>query len=526
MRLKRFLPSLLLLVSYQTQATTYYVNAAASGTNTGLNWANAFTDPQVALSIAIPGDEVWVAAGQYKPTATTSRTVSFVLRNGVNVYGGFAGTETSLAQRDIASNPTVLNGDIGALGDNTDNSHNVVTANNITTNIVLDGFRIMNGYSGSAYRGGGLSATNCLGGSLLIRQCSFINNYATGYGGGLYLAAANVTVDQCEFNGNSTDNSGGAICDGNNNGGYSNLTILDSKFTGNVAYSGACLYNSVDYQNLVIDRCVFTNNTSDNSIIRIEYFETARILNSYVIGNSVDGFSSNILYVNSISPTEDFQMINCTIADNVNVYGFPLQDEAVRLEETYHAIHNCIIYGNTRYAGRQVNTAPTITNSIVEGGHVGGTNIIDLDPEFTAPHGSVTANFDATAYDYTLQFTSPAVNSGDNGFVLPSNTFDLAGNTRIQGGVVDMGCYESDFSVGSNALSDQAPSWYFSAQEQAIRLVEIPTQRNGRLEVIDLSGRVRARAIVQGNMIPLDLPTGLYLATLNGYQALKFVVAE
>lgn len=525
MRLYPLLSFVLILLAGRAEATTYYVNAAASGANTGLNWANAFTDPQLALSIVIPGDEIWVATGQYKPTATTSRTVSFVLRNGVDMYGGFAGTETSLAQRDIASNPTVLNGDIGALGDNTDNSHNVVTANNITTNIVLDGFRIMNGYSGSSYRGGGLSVTNCLAGNVLVRNCLLLNNHATNYGGGIYLAAADLTIAHCEFNGNDADN-GGAICDGNNNGGYSNLTILDSKFTGNVAYSGACLYNSVDYQNLVIDRCVFTNNTSDNSIISIEYFDTARILNSYLIGNSVDGFSSNILYVNSISATEDFQMINCTIADNVNVYAFTLQDEPVRLEESYHAIHNCIIYGNTPYAGRQVNTAPVITNSIVEGGHAGGTGIIDLDPEFTAPNPMATANFDATGHDYTLAYTSPAVNSGDNGFVPPTDTLDLAGSTRIQGGIVDMGCYETSFSVGLDATVVERSAWYFAAEQREIRLGDSARSFKGQVVILDLSGRVRAVARPMLGVLPVHLASGLYLAIAEGLPTLKFAVVE
>lgn len=214
------------------------------------------------------------------------------------------------------------------------------------------------------------------------------------------------------------NSNGGAICDGNNNGGYSNLTIRDTRFTGNTAFNGACLYNTVDYDALVIDRCIFTNNTSDNSIIDIQYFSTARLVNSYIIGNSVNGFSSNILHVNSSSGTEDFRMLNCTIADNVNMYTNTIQDEAIRLEEAYHQVHNCIIYGNTPYQGRQLNNAALITHSLIEGGYSSGTDIIDQDPQFMTPYTGPPSNFDATAYDYTLQGSSPAINVGDNRRVL------------------------------------------------------------------------------------------------------------
>src|SRR5262245_48737704 len=77
-----------------------YVNAVATGANNGLSWTDAYIDLQSALSAAVNGDEIWVAAGTYKPTTSTDRTISFTLKNGVALYGGFAGTETLLTQRD------------------------------------------------------------------------------------------------------------------------------------------------------------------------------------------------------------------------------------------------------------------------------------------------------------------------------------------------------------------------------------------------------------------------------------------
>lgn len=507
-------------------ATRYHVNAAASGTGTGLSWANAYTDLQAALSVVVAGDEVWVATGQYKPTTGTDRTIAFVLRNGVDLYGGFAGNETSLGQRDIANNPTLLNGDIGQPGDPADNSHNVLRADNLTTATVLDGFTVLNGRSGSGYNGGGLKVTNALNGGLQVRNCTFANNYASVYGGGIYLAAADLLVADCVFNGNTTGNSGdgGAIFNGNNNGGSSVLTIERCRFVNNVARRGACLFNSVDYQSLVVDRCIFTNNVSPFSIVSVEYFAQARIVNSYLIGNTVSEPSGNVLFANSISATEDLVVANTTIAHNFNLYPGAVSSEMVKLTESYHRMHNCIIHGNTPYAGRQVNPTPAIASSIVEGGHANGTGIIDLDPEFTAPFTGVPAAFDATQHDYHPLFSSPAVNAGDNGLVQAGWPLDLDGGARVQGGIVDMGCYESPLGVGVAYPLQAGLGWSYDALNGLIVLAG-PAPSGEPIDVFDAAGRRIMRVRTQGAIAPVHLGPGAYIAVSPLRRPLRFVVA-
>ncbi len=520
------LATLLLGISTRAQATHYFVNASASGSANGLSWTDAFTNLQEALSIVVPGDEIWVAAGQYKPTTGTTRTISFQVRNGVDVYGGFAGNETDLSQRDVATNPTVLNGDIGEPGNSADNCHTVVTADNLTTTVILDGFRIMNGYSaaGSSYNGGGLRITNTLSGNVVLRQCAVLNNFSGTYGGGMYIASVRLTIENCEFNNNQAGSgSGGAVCNGNVNGSGSIVTIQDSRFKNNSARVGACLYNSQSYNELVIDRCIFTNNTSENSILSFDDFESAQLLNSYVIGNTVDGFSSNVINVNSTTQEEVFSMINCTVAHNFNTYANTIQTEIIRFFDPYHVITNSIVHGNTVVDGRQVTANAIISNSIIEGGHAGGTNIIDQIPQFAAPYVVAQGGFDATDFDYSLLPFSPAINAGSNDAVLVPYDLDLALLPRIQGGIVDLGCYETDQTVGLD-VQQISKGWYFDGSRNEIHLPPSPFPRHIPIAIHDTNGKLIASLSAATDVIRVELPVGAYLAVAADLGTLLILV--
>ena len=100
-----------------------FVDAGASGGNSGDSWTDAYTDLQSALTDA-NCTEIWVAAGIYTPTTNPSdQTATFHLVDGVGVYGGFAGTETARDQRDLDANLTILSGDI----DGNDSQSPVIT---------------------------------------------------------------------------------------------------------------------------------------------------------------------------------------------------------------------------------------------------------------------------------------------------------------------------------------------------------------------------------------------------------------
>ncbi|MBL7952892.1 MAG: hypothetical protein JNM62_14375 [Flavobacteriales bacterium] len=514
-----------LTVAHATHATRYHVRAGATGNDTGFNWNDALVSLQSALSLSVAGDEIWVAAGQYKPTDSFDQMVSFQVPNGVNLYGGFAGGETDLSQRIVANNLTVLNGDIGQPGVDWDNSYTVIAYNNINTEITLDGFRIMNGNSANGFHGGGLRVTNSISGHVLVKNCHIVKNVAQTYGGGVYLAAATLTLEDCILEDNDCGGgSGGAICNGNNNNGYSNLSVIGTRFIKNKGRLGACIYNTVQYADLLFDRCAFTDNTSLISLISVDGFDAARMLNSCIIGNTVDEGSGNILFVNSFGEQDVFSLTNCTIAHNFNLQADESQDVVVRFDDAHHVITNCIIHGNTRFDGRQINSGPAITYCLIEAGDTGGEGNVDGDPLFAAPFNAEPTDFDVTAFDYSLQSGSPAIDAGSDQAVIPEYSRDLADLPRIQGVVVDMGCYESDQSVAVERSGPDQHAYFYDAQMDQMVFHAANAPSTSPIALFDATGKLVHSFTPRGSRYALTLDPGTYTAVSPELGVLRFIV--
>ncbi|NIA17189.1 MAG: S8 family serine peptidase, partial [Planctomycetes bacterium] len=130
-----------------------YVNKNATvGSNTGMSWEDAYTNLQIAFERAGAGggSQIWVAAGTYKPTTDPlDFTATFALIDGVALYGGFAGTETSRSRRNWLTNETVLTGDVD--NDGYVDIDYVVSGLDVNETTVIDGFTIMKGFYAGVY---------------------------------------------------------------------------------------------------------------------------------------------------------------------------------------------------------------------------------------------------------------------------------------------------------------------------------------------------------------------------------------
>jgi hypothetical protein len=281
----------------------------------GATWADS-CDLQYATSLAQAGDQIWVAQGTYKPTSGTDRTISFKMKSGVAIYGGFAGTETDLSGRDPAAHLSVLSGDIGVSGVNTDNSYHVVYILKVDDTGILDGFTIEYGFANGAdplSNGAGLYSylSNATVANLIIA-----NNTAQGKGGGIYSYESNGNYTNITFNDNVSISAGGGMFNSKSNSTLTDVTfnrnstglhgggmyiiastpvITNAAFNDNTAveHGGAILHT--DAANSTITHATFSNNTAGRFGGTIANFSSNPILNDARIEGS-QGSSGGAVY--------------------------------------------------------------------------------------------------------------------------------------------------------------------------------------------------------------------------------------
>jgi hypothetical protein len=243
------------------------------GRGNGSSWRYAFGDLQAALAGVKPGQQVWVAAGTYFPTEGADRDASFVIPDSVRLYGGFAGYETDLYQRQWDKHLTILSGEIGEPGPE-DNAYTVVYTELVGAHTLVDGFVITGGYAdgvqhlGDPQRCGGGWYNDGAGGqsSPTIANCLFVHNYARD-GAGFYSSAnngeANPTFLDCQFVNNRADLDGGGLFIDSREG-KSKVQIEHCYFTDNRSNFGSGISNRSESGQtmLILERCVFEANTS------------------------------------------------------------------------------------------------------------------------------------------------------------------------------------------------------------------------------------------------------------------------
>ncbi len=159
--------------------TIIYVEAG--GTGDGSSWAQA-CDLSVGVMHALPLHQIWVKGGTYHPSAMLN------IPDSVELYGGFAGSETDTSQRDYAANPTII-----------DAQRQYGSVVRLGGYAVLDGFTIQGGWAELRphKNGGGV----WMEAYSTVKNCLIAANYAIGSGGGIFTRGQ-VWVIKTTFAGN------------------------------------------------------------------------------------------------------------------------------------------------------------------------------------------------------------------------------------------------------------------------------------------------------------------------------------
>ena len=306
----------LLLISVFAYADIIYVD---NNLGDGF-WQGAYENPQQALAVAGSGDEIWVAQGIYTPGV--DRNDSFVLKEGVKLYGGFYGGESTIQDRNVHANPTVLSGDIGIIGNLNDNCYHVVYYNGVlSTGTVIDGFIISDGNDDIGTGGGGMYLAN--GAAPLISNCRFYANQSSNGGGAVFLQNA-VKFEYCIFESN-TASMGGAIYSPEDRLEVGDASFKHCTFVSNVASIGSAM-NFEKRETVNIDSSVFWNNTDGSGNINSLLFDT-RVGSPSVANTAVDdalitaSTEINIIYYSSSDVDGPF--LNTSDYRLDNEYGIP-----------------------------------------------------------------------------------------------------------------------------------------------------------------------------------------------------------
>jgi len=207
-----------------------YVDADAPSGGDGRSWATALPDLQHGLDLATCGVlttdycqswQVWAAEGSYYAYRFCEEN-KFWIRSEISLYGGFAGEETSLAERDVEAHVTTLDARDGPDGEHRTWSVAIVGA---AEDARVDGVTITGGYSEPDLHWGG---------------------------GGLGVLMSSAEIANCTFEGNESNNGGALYTE------ESSIEIFDTVFRGNVASYGGGV--AMDSSIALFEGCEFSDN--------------------------------------------------------------------------------------------------------------------------------------------------------------------------------------------------------------------------------------------------------------------------
>ncbi len=265
-----------IFVAAPTDASVWYVDGTKLVSGDGTSWHEAVKTIEEGVALAAFTDQIWVKAGVYQ----LGSAIELIDRD-YRIYGGFAGYENTLAERDWVANEVVING----------SALSVPCVSIQAAGPIIDGVRFTGCYGEPSFgKGGAIEMRECWseipeirnvvfnsngshdlseGGAIyshnsqpIITNCSFWSNAGGVYGGALaFTGAGGPIITNCTFSLNEAVN-GGAVSSHQLGGNTPAPAITNSILWGNVAtgqdhqlYGN---YSAVAYND--IDQSGFTGN--------------------------------------------------------------------------------------------------------------------------------------------------------------------------------------------------------------------------------------------------------------------------
>lgn len=394
-----------ILLLFTNLTSQVFVKIDAVGNNDGISWNDAYINLQDAFDNANTGEQIWIAEGIYKPSNNISPDSNwFEVTQGLEIYGGFIGTEISLDQRDWNTNITELSGDIN--GDDIIDDFDNFRADNVVHVLwFLGGYNILDGVVITAgqtsldpeppptittltveklapYSGGGCYVTsnseirNCIfrecsgkyGSAVqadsadifILEDCIFENN-KSGLGAAGVRWGNNPIVQRCLFENNSASIGAGLGLK------YTDGLVRDCTFQNNKAgYSGGGLYISqdsflkLDSSLVEVRNCQFTDNRSGAVGGGLSFYNTTAkseiLVDSCIFleNSSTNGYGAGGVYVEDyvnvdigMEPNRTAVFSNCLFKKNTSLQGggaYILSNNHLNLE-----LSNCDFEENYAY---------------------------------------------------------------------------------------------------------------------------------------------------------------------------------
>ncbi|MDT7832435.1 LamG-like jellyroll fold domain-containing protein [Flavobacteriaceae bacterium S356] len=453
-----------------------YVDANATGSNTGCDWANAYTSIANALQSVNSGGEVRIAKGTYTTASTLDITKSVTIKGGYPSGGG---------AQNSALNSTIISGN---------NSHRVMSSitNNLT--IHVQGLTISNGKTtGATEKGAGIRFQVASGepiSTITMEDCIIKNNSSDLSGGGIYNAFNSLTINNCVVKNNTAGNTtsipnagGGGIL---NEWGV--MTLLNTAIEENqVLIAGNDPSNNAFGGGLlnILGQVTIINGIVKNNIINAGSSNYDQLSGGAISNNTSSSFQAynTLIQENKILSTfnnnhrgaavhsdSNISFINCTIVknsisgSNTNSYG-----GGIYMTSGVLTLQNSILADNTATNNNETVLVPgatqAVTYSYIKDQNPIGTGNIDDSSGLYVP------DFANAGSNYRLQHTSTLIDAGGNTY-LPVDTYDIDGDgntsetlptdldnkTRLFSSTVDIGAYENDGPV-SNWTGSVDSNW-------------------------------------------------------------------